>query len=85
MGPCITGSYGDRCKPSPLEAVVRVLRFWVETFRSRGICEAPHLTERQFLAAVIGAREVGGDEGKGEVLAVGEEAPVEAEVCIPCG
>jgi len=36
---------------------------WVEDCRSLGICKAPHLTERQFLAAVVGAREVGGDEG----------------------
>jgi hypothetical protein len=44
-------------------AVGRGLLLWVETCRSLGICKAPHLTERQFLTAVIGAREFGGDEG----------------------
>lgn len=61
----------------PLIAVGRVSLLWVETCRSLGICKAPHLTERQFLAAIIGAREVGGDEALGEVLALSEEATVE--------
>lgn len=74
------GDFGNIIRGDYLVAVGHVLLFWVETCRSLGICKAPHLTERQFLAAVIGAREVGGDEA----LAVGKEAPIEAEVCIPC-
>ncbi|NOU08713.1 MAG: hypothetical protein HOO98_01650 [Nitrospira sp.] len=74
MGPFITASYADRQKLPPLIAVGRGRRLRVETCRSSCICKAPHLTERQFLAAVVGARKVGSDEALGGVSVVGEEA-----------